>query len=233
MFFEKEYRNGRPREKAHSPECQWRGKTRNISSHNGLQALLRMDKSYDKQQRIQRVKDVIREILTDPPLIFLDEPTSGLDSYLARNLIQVLKNMASRGRTIVSTIHQPSSEIFTMFDELLLMADGRVVFMGPTKDAMLLFRECGLQCPTNYNPADFYLDNLSIIPNQEDDYVARTQVSSEYRNAVSECILAFLGYSHTRPGQSQIPRNPNISTAADYLPSHTKCHRILDGGPLR
>ncbi|XP_029657280.1 protein white-like [Octopus sinensis] len=172
-----------------------------------FRALLRMDKSYDKQQRIQRVKDVIRElsltkcantmigderikgisggerkrvafaseILTDPPLIFLDEPTSGLDSYLARNLIQVLKNMASRGRTIVTTIHQPSSEIFTMFDELLLMADGRVVFMGPTKDAMLLFRECGLQCPTNYNPADFYLDNLSIIPNQEDDYVARTQ----------------------------------------------------------
>uniref|UniRef100_A0A0L8HMM2 ABC transporter domain-containing protein n=2 Tax=Octopus bimaculoides TaxID=37653 RepID=A0A0L8HMM2_OCTBM len=114
-----------------------------------FRALLRMDKSYDKEQRIQRVKDVIRElsltkcantmigderikgisggekkrvafaseILTDPPLIFLDEPTSGLDSYLAKNLIQVLKNMASRGRTIITTIHQPSSEIFTMFDE--------------------------------------------------------------------------------------------------------------------
>ncbi|GAB1608807.1 protein white-like [Argonauta hians] len=176
-----------------------------------FRALLRMDKSYSKEEREARVKTVIRElsltkcaetligderirgisggekkrvsfaseILTDPPLIFLDEPTSGLDSYLAKNLIQSLRNMASRGRTIITTIHQPSSEIFTMFDNLLLMVDGKTVYMGPTKDAMVHFKQCGLECPNNYNPADFYLDNLSIVPGYEHEYYSRIKVYIE------------------------------------------------------
>ena len=46
------------------------------------------------------------EVLTNPPLMFCDEPTSGLDSYMAQNVIEVLKEMANQGRTIVATIHQ-------------------------------------------------------------------------------------------------------------------------------
>ena len=59
-----------------------------------------------------------------------DEPTSGLDSFMAESIVKVLKRMASEGRTIICTIHQPSSQVFQMFDNLLLMADGRVAFMG-------------------------------------------------------------------------------------------------------
>ena len=49
------------------------------------------------------------ELLVNPSLIFLDEPTTGLDSTTALNLIRLLKNLADNGRTIISTIHQPSS----------------------------------------------------------------------------------------------------------------------------
>ena len=49
------------------------------------------------------------ELLVNPSLIFLDEPTTGLDSTTALNLIRLLKNLANNGRTIISTIHQPSS----------------------------------------------------------------------------------------------------------------------------
>jgi ATP-binding cassette, subfamily G (WHITE), eye pigment precursor transporter len=49
-------------------------------------------------------------------LLFLDEPTSGLDSYMAQNILKTLKMMAGKGRTIVCTIHQPSSEVFELFD---------------------------------------------------------------------------------------------------------------------
>ena len=62
--------------------------------------------------------------------MFCDEPTSGLDSFMAQNVITVLKEMSSHGRTIVCTIHQPSSQVFAMFDHILLLADGRVAFIG-------------------------------------------------------------------------------------------------------
>lgn len=52
--------------------------------------------------------------------MFCDEPTSGLDSFMAQNIVQTLQTMAAKGRTIICTIHQPSSEVFNMFDQLVL-----------------------------------------------------------------------------------------------------------------
>ncbi|CAG2172592.1 unnamed protein product [Oppiella nova] len=71
---------------------------------------------------------IASEVLTNPSLI--DEPTTGLDAFMAKSILQVLKTMASEGRTVICTIHQPSSQVFELFDSLLLMADGRVAFMG-------------------------------------------------------------------------------------------------------
>ena len=89
--------------------------------------------------------------------MFCDEPTSGLDSYMAQNIvqvinwfntptnvpgtdsIQVLGNLASRRKTIICTIHQPSSEVFAMFDRILLMAEGRTAYLGSAKDALPFF----------------------------------------------------------------------------------------------
>ncbi|KAL7306163.1 hypothetical protein TKK_0001609 [Trichogramma kaykai] len=80
------------------------------------------------------------EVLTDPPLMFCDEPTSGLDSFMAHQVISVLKKLAARGKTIITTLHQPSSEIFSMFDKILLIAEGRVAFMGTSDEACNFFR---------------------------------------------------------------------------------------------
>ena len=52
------------------------------------------------------------ELLTNPSIIFLDEPTTGLDSETALNVINMLKDIALSGRTVISTIHQPSSQIY-------------------------------------------------------------------------------------------------------------------------
>ncbi|CAG2167150.1 unnamed protein product [Oppiella nova] len=73
-----------------------------------------------------------------------DEPTTGLDAFMAKSIVQVLKTMASEGRTVICTIHQPSSPVFQLFDSLLLMADGRVAFMGSIGDAKDLFSSQGL-----------------------------------------------------------------------------------------
>lgn len=109
------------------------------------------------------------EALTDPTLLLCDEPTSGLDSFMAHNVLQVLKRLAQKGKTIILTIHQPSSEIFCLFDKLLLMAEGRVAFLGTPTEANQFFAQLNAPCPINYNPADFYVELLAIVPGSEDE----------------------------------------------------------------
>ncbi|RZR74815.1 hypothetical protein BHM03_00043912 [Ensete ventricosum] len=64
------------------------------------------------------------EIIMNPSLLFLDEPTSGLDSTTALRTIQVLNDIAESGKTVVTTIHQPSSRLFHRFDKLILLGGG-------------------------------------------------------------------------------------------------------------
>ncbi|KAL9367860.1 hypothetical protein Peur_039059 [Populus x canadensis] len=97
------------------------------------------------------------EILTRPHLLFLDEPTSGLDSASAFFVIQTLRNIARDGRTIISSIHQPSSEVFALFDDLFLLSGGETVYFGDAKMAIEFFAEAGFPCPRRRNPSDHFL----------------------------------------------------------------------------
>lgn len=108
------------------------------------------------------------EVLTNPPLLFADEPTSGLDAFMAQSLITSLQRLAASGRTIMCTIHQPSSEVYAMFDSILLMAEGRVAYMGSTADAIPYFSGLGYPCPMNFNPADYFVHTLAIVPGDEE-----------------------------------------------------------------
>lgn len=68
------------------------------------------------------------ELLTNPSILFLDEPTTGLDSVTSLNVIELLKNLSKRGVNVISTIHQPSSEIFDAFERLLLLCRGNIIY---------------------------------------------------------------------------------------------------------
>jgi ABC-type multidrug transport system ATPase subunit len=71
------------------------------------------------------------ELAASPSIVFLDEPTSGLDARAALLVMKALRKMCDTGRTVVATIHQPSSAVFNMFDDLLLLKKGgEVVFFG-------------------------------------------------------------------------------------------------------
>jgi ABC-type multidrug transport system ATPase subunit len=72
-------------------------------------------------------------------LFFLDEPTSGLDSFMAMNIVDCMKRLVEKGKTIVCTIHQPSSEIFAKFNKLCLLAEGRVAYLGDASEAPKYF----------------------------------------------------------------------------------------------
>ena len=79
-------------------------------------------------------------MLTDPPLLFCDEPTSGLDSFMAASVLELLVGLAREGKTVICTIHQPSSEIFEMFDSLCLLAEGRQAYIGNINEASEFFK---------------------------------------------------------------------------------------------
>eukprot|EP01083_Nonionella_stella_P278421 946809_1 len=101
------------------------------------------------------------ELVTNPGLLLLDEPTSGLDSFTSLRLIQLLSALASGGRTVISTIHQPNSDMWAMFDKVCLMANGHIVYLGPRDKAVEYFADLGYRCPQFVNPSDYFLSILS------------------------------------------------------------------------
>ncbi|KAG3082149.1 hypothetical protein PI125_g20005 [Phytophthora idaei] len=71
------------------------------------------------------------ELAAQPSILFLDEPTSGLDAHSAKLIMDGVRKVADSGRTIMCTIHQPSSDVFFLFDHLLLLKrGGESVFVG-------------------------------------------------------------------------------------------------------
>ncbi|KDO25485.1 hypothetical protein SPRG_09428 [Saprolegnia parasitica CBS 223.65] len=83
--------------------------TLTVEEHVFFQAELRMGKHF---------LSFATEILTNPSLLFADEPTSGLDSVMAESVVLQLQKLAREGRTVIATIHQPSSELYPLFDIL-------------------------------------------------------------------------------------------------------------------
>ncbi len=81
--------------------------------------------------------NIALELITDTPLLFLDEPTSGLSSYDAESVVDLLKDLSKSGKTVITTIHQPSLKVYKQFDDLLMVSrdkgdkPGALVYFGP------------------------------------------------------------------------------------------------------
>ncbi|XVE50340.1 hypothetical protein DITRI_Ditri01bG0154500 [Diplodiscus trichospermus] len=108
-----------------------------------------------------------QEMLINPSLLFLDEPTSGLDSTTAQRIVSTLLELAKGGRTIVLTIHQPSSRLFYMFHKVLLLSEGNPLYFGQGSAAMDYFSSIGYAPSVAMNPSDFLLDLANGISSNE------------------------------------------------------------------
>ena len=119
------------------------------------------------------------ELVTSPSILFLDEPTSGLDAYNAFNVVECLVTLVKTyNRTVVFTIHQPRSNIVALFDQLMLLAEGRLVYSGPFQKCQSYFDSIGYACPPGFNIADYLVDltmhtgsPLEFEDDDEHDYV--------------------------------------------------------------
>ncbi|XP_052773368.1 protein white-like [Mya arenaria] len=158
------------------------------------------------------------EFLTNPPLLFCDEPTSGLDSFMAENIVQTLKGMAEKGKTIVCTIHQPSSEVFALFDHLLLMAEGRVAFMGEMNHALEVFKRSGFPCPVNFNPADFYIHTMAVMPGKETECKAQIEsICDKFQSSdESKAMLTEIKRIGENPKETGIIYDEAFSNTSRY-----------------
>ena len=103
------------------------------------------------------------ELLTDPSVVICDEPTSGLDSTSAVALIKILYGLANKEKkTIITSIHQPSSGVFFGFHKLMLLADGNLVYYGSPQASLAYANNLNFKCPSGYNAADHWMDLLVV-----------------------------------------------------------------------
>uniref|UniRef100_A0A3P8RXG6 ATP-binding cassette sub-family G member 8 n=1 Tax=Amphiprion percula TaxID=161767 RepID=A0A3P8RXG6_AMPPE len=123
------------------------------------------------------------QLLWNPGILILDEPTSGLDSFTAHNLVITLSRLARGNRLVLLSVHQPRSDIFQLFDLVVLLSSGSAVYCGAARDMVPYFTALGYPCPRYCNPSDFYVDLISIdrrSPEREAECLDKARVLSEH-----------------------------------------------------
>lgn len=128
------------------------------------------------------------ELITNPNMIFLDEPLSGLDSYAAYTLVVALKELAAAGVLVVCSVHQPSSEIFDLFEEAIFLHDGQAAYHGPVKQLSEHFASVGYPCKASFNPADHVMFLLQKESTESVDAVKQKWADSALQAAITQDI---------------------------------------------
>jgi ABC-type multidrug transport system ATPase subunit len=131
------------------------------------------------------------QLLSNPSLLWLDEPTTGLDSTSAYQVVKTLQNLARRGRTIIVTIHQPRSEIYSLFDNVVLLTRGSPAYAGSATDCLPYFTKLGHEMPPFTNPAEYLIDLVSVDNRNEE-----AEAAAEHRvNRIKEAWREHLSKS--------------------------------------
>ena len=126
-------------------EDEIRTKTENVLHELGLFDIRNMKVGSPLNKKIsggQRKRlNIALELIRQPTVLFLDEPTSGLSSHDSNNIMDLLKELSLKGKLVFVVIHQPSSDIFKMFDRLLVIDHGGyVIYNGNPVDAVQYFK---------------------------------------------------------------------------------------------
>lgn len=134
------------------------------------------------------------ELLREPAVLFCDEPTSGLSSRDSENIIDLLKELSLKGKLVFTVIHQPSSDIFKMFDKLVILdTGGYQIYYGNPVDAVSYFKqninlinsqegEC-VQCG-NVNPEQIFNIIETKVINEFGNFTSERKFSPEQWNQI-------------------------------------------------
>uniref|UniRef100_A0A5B7B0A4 Putative ABC transporter G family member 14 n=1 Tax=Davidia involucrata TaxID=16924 RepID=A0A5B7B0A4_DAVIN len=131
-----------------------------------------------------------QEMLINPSLLLLDEPTSGLDSTTALRILTTVKRLASGGRTVITTIHQPSSRLYHMFDKVVLLSEGCPIYYGPASTALDYFSSIGFSTSITVNPADLLLDLANGIGPDSKHTIEQGDKTEQEQKSVREILVS-------------------------------------------
>jgi ABC-type multidrug transport system ATPase subunit len=144
----------------------------------------------------KRRLSVASQLVTSPRLVFLDEPTSGLDSTASFECMKYIRQVAKQHNLIIiASIHQPSTTTFQLFDQLMLLSEGRTCYFGATSAVQGYFERIGRPIPLHINPAEYLLDLVNSDFGNDNSssggslgYVHEAWTASEERNALMSSI---------------------------------------------
>ncbi|XP_047458533.1 ATP-binding cassette sub-family G member 8 isoform X1 [Mugil cephalus] len=183
------------------------------------------------------------QLLWNPGILILDEPTSGLDSFTAHNLVITLSRLARGNRLVLLSVHQPRSDIFQLFDLVVLLSSGSAVYCGAAREMVPYFTALGHPCPRYCNPSDFYVDLISIdrrSPEREAECLERARLLSAqfmekvrdsddhmWKPAGSSAALTQADSSPQQPNRTRGEEVITISKERNQLPGKLHQFTIL------
>jgi len=154
-----------------------------------------------------------QQLITNPSLLFLDEPTTGLDSFAAESVVSTLVRQVMSGRTVIFTIHQPSTENMSKFDRLMLLGHGKLMYFGPNDTALKYFKSIGYRCPPHENTGDYFLELLHKKP---------IESGKESAEADDEADESTNSYAKTKERAAELSDKFSKSTYAKATTSTSK-----------
>ena len=161
---------------------------------------------------------IASEMVTGPSLLIADEATSGLDATTALSTMTALRTLANTGLTVMVSIHQPQTRIFSLFDTLLLMHGGTAVFDGPASGAVPFFEHrLSMQLPPQTNAADWLLDLcVQVLPKPSSTETGAGSISSSAALHWGDSgLLGRLVSLFRSCGRGRTPRNSSSVAGSD------------------
>lgn len=174
------------------------------------------------------------ELLSNPSVLFLDEPTSGLDSQSAYTCIALMKKLASYGRTIICTIHQPNAKIFALFTRCYIVSSGSCIYNGERSKILTYFNNLNLVCPRYHNIADYIIEVASGDTDVKvENLVSNWKKISGKQNTSKNLSSSMKDVSRqSKKNKSNLDRKKetNKSVQNMYQPNESCSNKIMNHG---
>ncbi|KAI9349859.1 P-loop containing nucleoside triphosphate hydrolase protein [Zopfochytrium polystomum] len=173
---------------------------------------------------------IAQSLVTNPSILFLDEPTSGLDTTTSREVMSAIKRIAQEtSMIVVATIHQPNFETLSLFDELLVLAEGKTMYFGSIDGMPDYFDTFGAPIPRFANPADHAIDLINAdfeLATESNIRQTIASLSHFYHNRTAT-LTSALRSSLTKSTTAPLP--VSRSQHRTHFASHTAIlsHRIF------
>ena len=183
--------------------------------------------------------NIALELIREPSILFVDEPTSGLSSRDSENVMDLLRELTLKGKLIFVVIHQPSSEIYKMFDDMLILdTGGYLIYAGNPVEAVMYFKRADSQinsdvgeCPTcgNVNPELIFNIIESHVVDEFGRYTPQRKVSPpRWEELYRENVHREKVEEQTVPPPRRRP-SPLASNSSSSIRRGTSALRLVTG----